>query len=56
MMWFGCFSPQCVEEVERLTQQKQPQPDEMPTGPGNEEDDIEELEEEEEFGTDGAIS
>ncbi|CDQ89950.1 unnamed protein product [Oncorhynchus mykiss] len=40
---------QCVEEVERLTQQKQPQPEEMPSGPGNEEDDIEELEEEEEF-------
>ncbi|XP_013999819.2 Werner syndrome ATP-dependent helicase homolog isoform X1 [Salmo salar] len=40
---------QCVEEVERLTQQKQPQPGEMPSGLGNEEDDIEELEEEEEF-------
>nr|XP_029502817.1 Werner syndrome ATP-dependent helicase isoform X3 [Oncorhynchus nerka]XP_029502824.1 Werner syndrome ATP-dependent helicase isoform X3 [Oncorhynchus nerka] len=40
---------QCVEEVERLTQQKQPQPEEMPSGPDNEEDDIEELEEEEEF-------
>uniref|UniRef100_A0A4W5NGT4 ATP-dependent DNA helicase n=1 Tax=Hucho hucho TaxID=62062 RepID=A0A4W5NGT4_9TELE len=48
MMWFGCFSPQCVEEVERLSQQKKPQPEETPSGPGNEEDDVEELEEEEE--------
>uniref|UniRef100_A0AAZ3Q196 DNA 3'-5' helicase n=1 Tax=Oncorhynchus tshawytscha TaxID=74940 RepID=A0AAZ3Q196_ONCTS len=40
---------QSTLEFQRLTQQKQPQPEEMPSGPGNEEDDIEELEEEEEF-------